>query len=143
MNSEQYPLTTVTIFDTQLFLLPQRVRYRVELLNPSGWAAMIFTPHSQTAPIGSFFNRTAKKTLFSSKGVLPSAPAVSYYMLGVQLLLLPQCIFRSEHRKKSTVQPRTKQTHFYVQRNVNFKFYCDKVQVILVINQLYAHILVL
>jgi len=85
---------------------------------------MIFTPHSETAPIGSFFIRTAKKTLFSSKGVLPSAPTMSYYMLDVQLLLLPQCVYHSEqHRKKSTIQTRTKQTHFYIHRNVNFEIY--------------------
>ena len=34
MNSEKYPLNTVTIFDTQLFLLPQRVGYREGALKP-------------------------------------------------------------------------------------------------------------
>jgi len=101
-------------------------------LNSSRRAAVIFTPHSETAPIGSFFICTAKETLISSKGVLPSAPAMSYYMLDVQLLLLPQCVSYSEqHGKKSTMQPRTNQTHFYIHRNVSL-------EISFIINQLEA-----
>jgi len=94
MNSEKYLLTTVTMFDTQLFLPPQRARYR------EGDREPVTTSHDDIhVPFPDCshrqFIRTAKKTFSSSKGVLPSVPAVSYYMLDIQLLLLPQCIFHS------------------------------------------------